>query len=175
MHILLFLSKKSKSDMEALFTARAIFTTQNSVWNTPQERMMSEDYRLQYLQMDAAPQRLSHEKWPYSVELKEHLWYGNKNITPSSKLHDVMQELYLLNMQTIASPTPVKWTQSVKWIVHANIHQRICLEWFGVVKWCLICAYFCHDSTFSLPKAILWIEELYCWTVWPHSDGTHSL
>ncbi len=42
--------------------------------------MMSEDYRLQYLQMDTAPQLSSHEKWPYYVELKEHLWYGNKII-----------------------------------------------------------------------------------------------
>ncbi len=81
--------------------------------------MMSEYYRLQYLQMDAAPQLSSHEKWPYNVEPKKHLWYGNKNIIPSSKLHDVMQELYLLNKQTIASPTPVKWTQmSVKGVVH---------------------------------------------------------
>lgn len=67
---------------------------------------MSEDYRLQYLQMDAAPQLSSLEKLPYNVELKEHLWDGNKNIILSSKLHDVMQELYLLIMQTIA---PLTW------------------------------------------------------------------
>ncbi len=56
---------------------------------------------------------------------------------------------------------------------HIKIHPHICLELFWnafACKRCLICVYFSPDSdetTFSLKKAILWIEDShFSWKQW---------
>lgn len=66
---------------------------------------MSEDYRLQYLQMDATPGLMSHEKGSYSGQLKEHLRNGNEN-----KIAIVFFTLNYNEMQagSYAPATPVK-------------------------------------------------------------------
>lgn len=91
-------------------------------------------------------------------------------ISSSSKLHDVMQELYLLIMQTIA-PLYDKWTESVSVIFVAlvmSLDCRLSIQVYSILKYKLCEFMFClcislqyydiaHVSWFVL-SGVLWFQ-----------------